>query len=141
MSRIKRYGKIIIFDTLAGICFIGVAVFGWLPGPGGLPLFLAGLSLLAVNHAWAERLLETTKHKGMALKKYIFPANPLIRGLYDFLSFVLLFGGGTLLFITQDRIISAIGVAIICFGLVIFLLNRDRSDKLSAYIKRRRKKS
>lgn len=29
---------------------------GWLPGPGGIPLFLLGIAVLASEFNWAERL-------------------------------------------------------------------------------------
>ena len=34
---------------------------GWLPGPGGIPLALAGLAVLASEFTWAERLLDRVK--------------------------------------------------------------------------------
>ena len=86
MTKLKKYGKLILFDTLAGICFIGVLLFGWLPGPGGIPLLLAGLGFLAVNHDWAERWLETVKVKGKSFKTIIFPPNLWVRRIYDLLS-------------------------------------------------------
>ena len=138
MSSLKHYGKIILFDTLAGICFIGVALFGWLPGPGGIPLLIAGLSLLAVNHDWAERLLERTKLKGKYLKSYIFPDDPYVRHFYDIVSGALVISGLYIALNTDDRIISAIAVTILCFALLIFLFNRDRFDKFSTLFKRKK---
>ena len=29
---------------------------GWLPGPGGIPLFLIGIAILASEFTWAERV-------------------------------------------------------------------------------------
>jgi hypothetical protein len=29
---------------------------GWLPGPGGIPVFLLGIAILASEFAWAERV-------------------------------------------------------------------------------------
>jgi len=34
---------------------------GWLPGPGGIPLVLGGLAVLASEFSWARRLLERAK--------------------------------------------------------------------------------
>lgn len=34
---------------------------GWLPGPGGIPLFLIGLAVLASEFEWAHHLLERAK--------------------------------------------------------------------------------
>jgi hypothetical protein len=37
-------------------------LLGWLPGPGGIPLFLVGLSLLAINHEWAKKRMDSIKN-------------------------------------------------------------------------------
>ncbi|HZI97351.1 MAG TPA: PGPGW domain-containing protein [Actinomycetales bacterium] len=36
---------------------------GWLPGPGGIPLALIGLAVLASEFEWAQRLLEWAKDR------------------------------------------------------------------------------
>lgn len=131
MNRFKRYGKIVIFDSLAVICFIGVILFGWLPGPGGLPLFLAGLALLAVNHDWAERWLETAKHKGKSFKKTLFPNIPWIRHTYDVVSIIIFVVATYALFSTKNKLIRGLSVPIASFSFFVFLINRERLDKLS----------
>lgn len=136
MSKLKRYGKVIVFDTLALICFIGVVLFGWLPGPGGIPLFLLGLSLLAVNHTWAERWLETAKHKGVTLKKWLFPDKGWVKNLYDAGTVSLMILGGWAVYYFENRFLKSLSVAAIVFGLFVFLVNRDRFDKISAFFKR-----
>lgn len=35
---------------------IAAPLAGWLPGPGGIPLFLAGLAVLATEFIWAKKL-------------------------------------------------------------------------------------
>lgn len=43
---------------VVGALFILLAVAtGWLPGPGGIPLAIAGLAVLASEFEWAQRLL------------------------------------------------------------------------------------
>lgn len=37
------------------VILFGLAI-GWLPGPGGIPVVLLGLTILATEFAWAERL-------------------------------------------------------------------------------------
>lgn len=140
MGIIKRYGKIIVFDTLAGFCFIGVILFGWLPGPGGIPLFLLGLSLLAVNHDWAERWLETARHHGVTFKKWLFPDVQWIRHTYDVLSVFIMITGGLLLLRAENRYIEGLAVVLIFFSLFVFLVNRERLDKFSDIFKKRSKK-
>ncbi len=138
MSKFKKYGKIIVFDTLATLCFIGVILFGWLPGPGGIPLFLLGLGLLAVNHDWAERWLETAKHKGVTIKKWLFPDIQWIRHTYDVISFLLIIAGGAILYSYDNRFIEGGAVILVCGGLFLFLLNRDRINKLSDIFKKKK---
>ena len=58
MARIRHYAQLIFFDTLAVICIIAAIATGWLPGPGGIPLVIVGLSLLAINHEWAQRYVD-----------------------------------------------------------------------------------
>lgn len=136
MNKLKKYSKIVIFDTLAILCFIGVALFGWLPGPGGVPLTIAGLSLLAVNHDWAERWLETTKVKGMSIKNKVFPDNPAIKHAYDIGGTLLAALGLYLSFTADNRIFSAIGAIFTTISFTIILFNRKRLDKLSDLFKR-----
>ena len=137
MSKLKRYGKIILFDSLAGLCFVGVILFGWLPGPGGIPLFLAGLGLLAVNHDWAERWLETAKHKGKTLKQILFPPTPWIRHTYDVVSVALFAASLYIYFSRISSFLSIASVALGMFSLFVFLVNRERLDKLSTLFKKK----
>lgn len=51
----------------AGVGVVGVllllasAATGWLPGPGGIPLAVLGLVVLASEYPWAQRLLAWTR--------------------------------------------------------------------------------
>lgn len=63
--------KVLLTDSLGILLIIAAPLLGWLPGPGGLPLFFAGLSLLAINHDWAQRLLDKMKsHTGKLLRRF-----------------------------------------------------------------------
>lgn len=140
MKLMKRYGKIILFDTLAVLCFIGVILFGWLPGPGGIPLFLLGLSLLAVNHDWAERWLETAKHQGVSIKKWLFPNILWIRRAYDIITITLMIIGIAILLTEDNRYIEGAAVVVTMSSLFIFLVNRDRFGKFADYFRKPDKK-
>lgn len=39
---------------------IASPLLGWLPGPGGIPLFLLGVTILATEFKWADRLRRQT---------------------------------------------------------------------------------
>lgn len=151
MDRFKRYGKIILFDTLAVLCFIGVILFGWIPGPGGIPLFLLGLGLLAVNHDWAERWLETAKHKGVSFKQWLFPDKVWVKNLYDAGSILLILTGGYMFYRytymfqneptgvpepTNEVFFASGAIVLFCMGLFIFLLNRDRFGTFAKLFKK-----
>lgn len=137
----NSFWKVIVFDLMAGLCFIGVILFGWLPGPGGIPLFLLGLSLLAVNHDWAERWLETAKHHGVTFKKWIFPNIRWIQNLYDFFAVSFIIIGGYILIVYDNRYIQGGMVAIICLSLFVFLTNRNRFDSFEKLFKKLFKKT
>lgn len=125
-STIKRLG----IDTAGyGLIILGVA-FGWLPGPGGIPLVLAGLSLLSIHNVWARRLREyLIRHSG-TLAKVLFPPNRWVQVAYDILTIVLLAVVGILA--KRHAAIWQISLAIALFfvALLIASLNRDRLTML-----------
>ena len=43
--------------VVGGLLIIAAPLTGWLPGPGGIPLFIAGLAVLSSEFEWAQRLL------------------------------------------------------------------------------------
>ena len=47
--------------VVGGLLIIAAPLTGWLPGPGGIPLFIAGLAVLASEFEWAQRLLYRVK--------------------------------------------------------------------------------
>jgi len=47
--------------VLGGLLIIAAPLTGWLPGPGGIPLFIAGLAVLASEFEWTQRLLYRVK--------------------------------------------------------------------------------
>ena len=48
---------------IGGIFIIAAPLTGWLPGPGGIPLFILGLAILASEFEWAQRLLYRVKDR------------------------------------------------------------------------------
>jgi putative transmembrane protein PGPGW len=47
-----RKPLVLVFGSLF---ILAAAATGWLPGPGGIPLFLIGIAILATEFVWAER--------------------------------------------------------------------------------------
>lgn len=63
MSNIKHQWKRVpvnirkpLVFTIGMLFVIAAGLTGWLPGPGGIPLFLIGIAILATEFEWAMRL-------------------------------------------------------------------------------------
>lgn len=125
-----RLFKIILTD-MAGVGLIILAFLtGWIPGPGGTPLLLAGLGLLAINHEWARRLLRWVKDTGVRLAAAFFKDHPLLMLAYDFLALVLLIGGIYIL-INIQGFARATATVSFFLSLAIFLGNRQRLQRIT----------
>ncbi|MGH9857821.1 MAG: hypothetical protein ACRD4B_08260, partial [Acidobacteriota bacterium] len=119
MPRYKHYTQLVIFDTLAVIFMIGAILTGWLPVPGGIPLFIIGLSLLAINHEWAEKYIDLLRKYADKLGDLIFL--PRLRLAFDILSPALV-AAGILLVVYQDALwMLTFGIFGIALGVVAFL--------------------
>jgi uncharacterized protein (TIGR02611 family) len=42
--------------VIGSLFIIAAGLTGWLPGPGGIPLFLIGIAILSTEFEWAQRL-------------------------------------------------------------------------------------
>lgn len=133
MKRIIRFWKIIILDTLAVIFMLGAIATGWLPGPGGIPLFIIGLSLLAINHTWAERYIDLLKKHADRLGDIIFI--PKLQLFYDIFAPALLGFGIWLLVRHSATWTISLGVSLSFLGVTFFLGNRGRWAKLKQLLK------
>lgn len=133
MGKIKHVTQLVVLDTLAVICMLLALATGWLPGPGGIPLFIIGLSLLAVNHEWAERYIDLLKEYADKISDLIFI--PRLRVFFDILAGILLVTGTTLL-VRQSALWMLSGGAF-CLGmsLVTFFGNRNRWARFKKWLK------
>ncbi len=122
-KRIKR----IAYD-IAGITLIIASPFlGWLPGPGGIPLFLAGLGLLAVHNEWAQKLLHWSKVHAEDFLEIIFPIdNNKIKIINDIIGLVLLSVSILLYILLSKPLIYIIPTGFLASGLFWLLYYRRR---------------
>jgi hypothetical protein len=133
-KKIQHYAQLIIIDTLALVFMVLALATGWLPGPGGIPLFIIGLSLLAVNHEWAERYIDMLKEYADKISDLIFV--PRLRLFFDFIAPSLL-GIGILSIIFQQGLwMISLGVFCIGMSLLTFFGNRNRWLRLKKYLKK-----
>lgn len=135
-----KRAKHLVFDILGVLLIVISPLLGWLPGPGGIPLFLAGLGMLSVHHDWAKKLIEYVKQNGLKLNEQIFRKHPFLEALYDIVS-VLLFIGGFYLITSYTRNIT-LSIAIVCIftALTLFLGNRKRLARFKAKLQKILKK-
>ena len=133
-ARKPGFAKRLLID-LAGFGLLLLALLlSWVPGPGGIPLLLAGLALLATNHRWAYRLLHHLKRRGKNLADIFFPDHPVIKIIYDITAVGL--------FIAVILIISSVPhtvakTALIAAGflaLTVLLMNRKRAERFSRFM-------
>lgn len=68
MKKILRFGWVLLVDTIAVLLLLTALAIGWLPATPGIPIALAGLGLLAINHEWANLIL--LRIKSEARKQY-----------------------------------------------------------------------
>lgn len=130
MQQLQR----IIID-LAGIFLMVLSPFiGIVPGPGGIVIFLAGLWLLSLNHAWAARWRNKIKEKGMNMVTILFVDNPWLKAFYDLLAVVLVYWGIYILNTRIGQFPATTASFLNVVGLLLFLLNRQRVHRLAAVI-------
>lgn len=114
---------------------LGAIATGWLPGPGGIPLFIVGLSLLAINHEWAERYIDLLRQYADKVSDMIFI--PRLRVFFD-VSSALLLAVGILLLAFQNAVwMISLGVFSLGMSLLAFFGNRDRWARFKKFLKQK----
>lgn len=125
-----KFLEIIILDSLGILLMIAAILTGWLPGPGGIPLFIVGLSLLAVNHEWAKRHIDSVQRYVKKANDFIFTKNPRVQLAYDLICPLVIALGIWLLRTEFHAWKLSLGIFLIAGGLVIILGNRNRIQRL-----------
>ncbi len=133
--------KRIVTDITGGLLILGALMFGWLPGPGGIPLLLAGLSLLAINHKWARRWMDHIKKYGLNLQNRIFTEHPFWQAFYDVLSVSLVVTAAYLINNYTHNLVLSLGVILLFIGIGIFLSNRRRLSRIQQFIRSKKRKN
>ena len=126
MGILSRNIKRIAVDAAGYGPIVLAGLTGWLPGPGGIPLAIAGLGLLSINNKWAKDLREYALKNGGRLMKIIFPKHPIAQWIYDIVA-VGLFAVAAYLG-WRHAALWQISIATMAFFAAIFiaLMNRER---------------
>jgi hypothetical protein len=130
MEFLKRNAKRIAVDAAGYFLILAGIATGWIPGPGGIPLIVAGLGLLSINNAWAKRLRVFVIENGGKALDILFPKNSWVEWAYDLLV-LLLFALTVVLEVRHASIWQiSLGVSAFFIALLIALTNRDRLKRL-----------
>ena len=122
----KQKTKALLVD-IAGFGLILIAIpIGWVPGPGGIPLLILGLSLLATNHDWAERVMQRVKDESLKASKHVSESSHTTKWVID-ISSVLFITGAVLLFIefTGSLAITS-AISLVFSGVILLFTNQNR---------------
>ena len=134
----KNRTKAILVDILGFGLIIAAAPVGWLPGPGGIALLVLGLSLLANNHEWAERLMNKVKAKAETASKQITEASPRTKWLIDISSVLFIIVAAVLITQFTQSILMTSGISFIIAGVLMALTNQNRHKRIWERLKRKR---
>lgn len=135
MNSTKQKLRRILTDTAGYILILAALATGWLPGPGGIPLLVAGLGLLSIHNAWAKRLREYVLHHGSELVHRLFPDYALVQVLYDIVVTLALVLAAVLLWLHHEYWQLALAGVLVGLGLAIGLLNRRRYERITQRMK------
>jgi hypothetical protein len=129
----------IVIDIAGFGLMIASFLLGWLPGPGGIPLFLAGLGLLALNHEWAESLLKNFEKKREVFTDKYLMSSPRTSRIIDFVSTAATVIGLWLAFTQMHLVYKGVGLAITSISLIVILSNQKRFERIAKMLKKHKK--
>lgn len=112
---------------------ISAPLIGWLPGPGGIVLFLLGIAVLASEFDWAEVLKEFFLKTVPKEVKNRWRPTPRWEYVFDGTALALLVGAIIATYNEWWGIVLSLGFSGIC----LFLFNRDRLTRLKKRLRRK----
>ena len=127
----------ILTDAAGYLLLLAAVLTGWLPGPGGIPLVLAGLGLLSIHNAWARRLRQALTTRGSSLVRFVFVDHPLLQAVYDTIVVALLIIVAALAWQHGEIWQVSLGTILFFIAIGIGLANRRRYERIMRRIKRK----
>lgn len=130
MHFLRRNIKRILVDAAGyALIFAGLALSP-IPGPGGIPIIIAGLGLLSINNEWARRLRTHLLTHGGKFIKRLFPPHPYIQWVYDLLCVALLVLVTVLAADRSPFWKASLAIALFFVAIFIAAMNRERYERL-----------
>jgi len=122
--------KRILFDVVGVILILVGLSIGWLPGPGGIPLILAGLGLLSINNHWAKNAIKHVEKYAKNIKLLLFPNNKLAKYIHNFIAFILFIIALWLIVIIGTPFSIGLGISCLAIAMAEILLNYNLIKKM-----------
>lgn len=117
--------------ALGLVLVISAPLVGWIPGPGGIILFLAGIAVLASEFEWAKQVENFfLKTMPKEIEKRWQPT-PKWEATFDVTAILLLLAALSAATMDWWAPVLSFGIAAIC----LFLFNRDRLSRLKKRVK------
>jgi hypothetical protein len=115
------------FTFALGLVLILVApLVGWIPGPGGIAVFLAGIAVLASEFDWAENLKAFFLQTVPKEVRSRWRPTPKWEVTFDITSLAMIVGAGYFSLTDWWAPVLSLGIGGIC----LFLFNRERLSRL-----------
>lgn len=130
MKNISKKLKTILIDIAGIILIILSGLLGWLPGPGGIPLLIAGLSLLSINHDWAQRWLMLIKEHGLKISDKLFNGSKKTNIIVDIIGILFLAAAVVVMALVTQSVFKTAAIWLIIVSAVLLLGNKDRYKKI-----------
>ena len=128
--------KVVATDLAGLACLALIPFLGPIPGPGGIPLLLTGLGLLAINHEFARKWLFYAKKHGQSLSSLLFPDVTWVKWAWDILALLILGSGLWLSFQSEWWLVRGLSIGIMASSTTLFMLNRNRLLKIERLFKK-----
>jgi hypothetical protein len=132
--------RVLATDTLGVLLLLLVPLIGPLPGPGGIPLLLAGFSLLAINHDWADGAMAYINKHSVSLRAVVFPNIRWVKWSWDIFAIALIVAGTYLNIVADNWLIKLVSLGVMGGSTTILILNRNRINALDKFLRRTGKK-
>ncbi|QQS18658.1 hypothetical protein IPL68_01015 [Candidatus Saccharibacteria bacterium] len=120
----------LLVDTAGYLLVIASALTGWLPGPGGIPLLVAGLGLLSIHNKWAQDLRDYVLNNGGKFVQKLFPKHLVAQWAYDIVAIALYSVAAYLAWSHAVWWQVSIAVSLFFTATFIALMNRERLESL-----------
>lgn len=131
MNKIKHKLRTILIDIAGVLLIILAGLTGWLPGPGGIPLLIAGLSLLSINHDWAHRWLMLVKEHGLKISDKLFNGSKKTAIIVDVLGILFLAGAVIVMALVTQSVFKTAAIWLVIVSMVLLLGNKNRYKKIN----------